>query len=32
MKSDCSKTLVGWYYNKMTNEKGCYRAYKSDSR
>ena len=27
-KSDCGKTLVGWYHKKSTNERGCYMATK----
>lgn len=23
-ESDCSNTLVGWYHNYATNERGCY--------
>ncbi len=27
-KSKCGETLVGWYNNKKTNERGCYKASK----
>ncbi|CAD8121312.1 unnamed protein product [Paramecium sonneborni] len=26
--SYCGETLIGWYQNTETNERGCYRAYK----
>lgn len=29
-KSKCSKTLVGWYHNYATHEKGCFKAAKKD--
>ena len=29
-ESDCGQTLVGWYNNKRTGEKGCYNAVKKD--
>jgi len=29
-KSDCSNTLVGWYNNEATGERGCYKASKKD--
>ena len=29
-KSRCSSTLVGWYHNYITHEKGCFRAQKAD--
>lgn len=27
-ESDCSTTLVGWYNNMKTGDRGCYRAEK----
>jgi cathepsin C len=27
--SICDKTLIGWYNNQHSNERGCYRAEKS---
>ena len=27
-ESDCSSTLIGWYNNAVTGERGCYRANK----
>lgn len=29
-KSYCGETLIGWYNNMKTNEKGCYRAKRID--
>jgi cathepsin C len=29
-KSDCGNTIVGWYNNKRTMERGCYLASKVD--
>ncbi|CAD8157027.1 unnamed protein product [Paramecium octaurelia] len=29
-KSLCGETLIGWYNNLKTGDKGCYRAYKAD--
>jgi len=29
-KSDCSKTLIGWYHNKQENTMGCYKGFKID--
>jgi len=29
-ESDCSTTLVGWYNNEKTGDRGCYRAEKKD--
>ncbi|CAD8136865.1 unnamed protein product [Paramecium octaurelia] len=29
-KSYCGETLIGWYNNLKTGEKGCYRAKKTD--
>ena len=29
-ESDCSNTLVGWYHNYDTLERGCYLAEKVD--
>lgn len=26
--SYCGETLIGWYHNTKTNERGCYRAVK----
>lgn len=29
-KSECSKTLVGWYHDWNNNQMGCYQGMKSD--
>jgi cathepsin C len=29
-ESNCDKTLVGWYNDQNTGERGCYRAEKSE--
>lgn len=29
-KSDCSKTLDGWYHDLGKNEMGCFRGHKAD--
>ena len=29
-KSYCGETLIGWYNNLKTGEKGCYKAKKTD--
>lgn len=29
-KSLCGETLVGWYNNQKTGERGCYKAVKMD--
>jgi len=29
-KSDCSKTLLGWYHNTAENTMGCFRGHKAD--
>jgi len=31
-KSDCSKTLVGWYHNTESGQKGCWKGEKSDGK
>ena len=31
-KSLCSETLVGWYNNLSSGERGCYRAEKADGK
>ena len=29
-KSECDKTSVGWWHDKKTGERGCFRAYKAN--
>jgi cathepsin C len=30
--SYCGETLIGWYSNKKTHERGCYRAIKKEDK
>ncbi len=31
-KSDCSSTLMGWYYDKANKMQGCWKGHKSDDK
>jgi cathepsin C len=30
-QSICGETLVGWFHNQQSGERGCYRAVKSEA-